>query len=391
MNSADGKLKVAILQRVCPEYRIPLFTQLSQSQDVDVTLFIGEPPPKSKAKNSSNLGGINIHRMKTRFIRVGRRVFPWHVGLVRELGKLKPDVILCEGESHFLGYLQGIFYRHLINRRVGLMHWCFISLPGEEDRLDSPIFRIKAFFRRFFDAFVLYSSFSKERLVQLGVPAEKAFVATNVGNVKKQLRLADELSFTPDEARATLGLPNQFTLLFLGTLDANKHPEIMLDLARETSAKDCNFVLLGAGPLQEALEQRVKEEGLSNVFVCGRVGDELPLYLRASSALLIPGRGGIVISEAMAFRIPVVVHQADGTEHDLVEDQVTGIRLDSGSAPSFLKAIEYLRENPSVCAAMGAEARHRVESRFTTENMVNQIVAAARHAASTRNPNTKNT
>jgi len=82
----------------------------------------------------------------------------------------------------------------------------------------------------------------------------------------------------------------------------------MLDLAKECDRVNFNFVLLGSGSLLDELRDRATCENLSNVFLPGRVVDELPLYYRAANVLLIPGRDGIVISEAMAFGLPVIVH-----------------------------------------------------------------------------------
>ncbi|MFC1574384.1 hypothetical protein ACFL30_04295 [Candidatus Latescibacterota bacterium] len=256
MLSNENPLRLAILQRVCSPYRVPLFARLALAPEIDLTLIIGEDLPNSKVKSGSDLSALPIRKMKTRFIRLGSRLLPWHVGLIHELRKLKPDVILCEGESHFLGYLQTIFYKYFINRRVALIHWCFISLPGW------PVVGgsghralIKKFFRRFFDAFVVYSSFSKDCLLKLGQPSNKVFVATNVGDTQRFLQQADSLAESASEARKKLELPEKFTVLYLGTLDKNKRPEVMLDLAHECDTETYNFVLLGSGDLLEELRE----------------------------------------------------------------------------------------------------------------------------------------
>ena len=116
----------------------------------------------------------------------------------------------------------------------------------------------------------------------------------------------------------------------------------------------------------------------------GRVTTELAWYYRAADVLLIPGRGGIVMSEAMAFGLPVVVHQADGTEYDLVLDGVTGLRLSEGACEDFRKALESLHDDPQRCAEMGAEGRRRLQRCWTTDNMVSQIIRAAGYARAAR-------
>ena len=390
--SCENPIRMAIIQRVCTGYRVPLFSQLSARTDIEVTLFIGHDVPRSKVKSSSGLLDIDYRKLNTRFVRLGSRILPWHIGLIAEFRKLKPDVILCEGESHFIGYLQAILYKYFFNRRVALMHWCFISLPGWS-AIGGVGFRalIKIFFRRFFDAFVVYSSFSKKCLLKLGQPSDKVFVATNVSDTKGFLNLSDAMTESVSEARKKLKLPERFTVLYLGTLDANKRPDMMLDLAKESDNECYNFVLLGSGPLFEELHERVAREHLSSVFLPGRVVDDLPFYFRAADVLMLPGRGGMVMSEAMAWGLPVIVHQADGTEYDLVQDGVTGFHLQSGNLNDFRKALEQLQSNPGLCEKMGSESRRLVKSRFTTENMVNQIVSAAQYAKKARNERIDNT
>ena len=99
----------------------------------------------------------------------------------------------------------------------------------------------------------------------------------------------------------------------------------------------------------------------------------------------MPGRGGIVISEAMAFGVPVVVHRADGTEYDLVRKGITGVVVSAGAVEDFREALEELRNDPVRCAAMGSASRQLVERRWNTGNMVCQIVRAAEYLRAASN------
>jgi glycosyltransferase involved in cell wall biosynthesis len=378
-------VRIAILQRVCTSYRIPLFSGIASSQGSEVVIFIGDDVPESKVKNAADLAQLPVHRMKTYFLRLGRRHLPWHVGLIGQLRRYKPDVILCEAESHFVGYVQAILYRALFNRRAALIHWCYISLPGwKVVGGTGPRALIKRFFRSFFDAFVVYSSFSRDCLARLRIPREKVFVATNVCDTSRFMKQADDLRASPTQAKAKLGLGTAFTVLYVGELDWNKRPEVLLDLAGQTDRNKFAFVLLGSGVAQEELRVRARSQHLDNVFIPGRVTEGLQLYFRAADAVVIPGRGGIIISEAMAHGLPVVVHQADGTEHDLVRNGETGMLLANGTVDDFREAIEFLIAHPEVAEEMGRKGRALIENRFNTQNMVDQILKAATYACESR-------
>ena len=378
------RMRIAILQRVCPAYRVALFSALSMDKDTNVRLFIGDDIPKSKVKSAPNLGYAQVTRLKTKFLKLGRRTLPWHLGLVDALREFEPDVILCEGESHFLGYLQAMYYRAKYNTNVALVHWCFTTLPGKSNRRTDIAALVKTYFRRYFDAFVAYSTYSKQCLVELGEPAEKIFVATNVGDVNRFLSLSDALHETGAEARLRLGLPERFTVLYSGTLDENKRPNVMLDLASECDSEQYSFVLVGSGPLLQILRERAVGERLSNVFLPGRVTEELALYYRAADVLLVPGRGGIVMSEAMAGGVPVIVHQADGTEFDLVEPEITGLRVSKGSTEDFAEALELLGSQPDLCVGMGTRSKEMVRCKFNARTMTKRILRAASFAHDSR-------
>jgi glycosyltransferase involved in cell wall biosynthesis len=383
-DAGEVKLKLAVLQRVCPAYRRALFSQLCSADEVEAHLFIGDDVPNSKVKSTTDFGTIALTRLPTIFMKAGARTLTWHVGLISQLRRFSPDVILCEGESHFLGYIQAIIYRMLFNRRAALIHWCFVALPGEntDGKRWSKI--IKSFFRRRFDGFVVYSSFSKQSLIRLGVEAERIFVATNVCDTDLFVEQANRLEHTRAQARQQLRLPESFTVLYAGTMDENKRPGVMLDLACSSESNGISFVLIGVGPLLGSLRRRVDDESLSNVFLPGRVSSEMAMYLRAADVLLIPGRGGIVISEAMAFGLPVIVHEADGTEVDLVQDGCTGIRVGTGTVDNFLSAVRMLIANPGLRAEMATNCRDSVLCTFNTRNMVERIMSAAAFVCSHR-------
>ncbi|MFC1574428.1 glycosyltransferase family 4 protein [Candidatus Latescibacterota bacterium] len=371
------------IQRVCSGYNVELFRRITAIAGFEIRLFIGEDIPNSKVCGAAKPGGIDVVKLPTCFVRLGRRVLPWHRGLIRSLGEFKPDVILCEGESNFLGYAQAIWYRRR-HKNTRLIHWSLGGLPGVPVRPGNLASRFKYFAQKHFDTFLAYSSFGKDCLVELGHAAEKIVVATNVADTDVHLNNADRIKDSPSEARAKLNVPDRFTILYVGSMDANKRLELFLDLAQATNPAHFNFVLLGDGTMLEELRSRAKTEGLSNVFLPGRVSDELPLYYRASDVLALPGRGGMVISEAMAWALPVVVHQADGTEYDLILDGKTGMRLAGNEVADFKNAIEVLRSDKARCCAMGLAGRERLISEYSIEQMVERIAVAVRKCHSDR-------
>ncbi len=378
-------LSIAVLQRVCTAYRVPLFRQLSGEQNIRLRLFIGDSVPEDKINNASDLTGIDAVHLPTRVFRAGSRTFVRHTGLEKSLSAFRPDVILSEGESNLLSLLAAFRYRKK-NRHVGLIHWSLGGLPGQPLVRRTPGSTLANMMRRRADALLTYSTFGKAVLAANGHPDDKVFVATNVGDVASHLAAAaagDQAS-----ARNRLGIPQRFVAMYAGSLGAEKRPEVFVQAAKLLDPDRFFLVVAGGGEGLEELRNLVERNGLNHVHVAGHVAGALPDYYAAADAIVVPGRGGMVISEAMAYALPVVVWQADGTEQDLVIDGETGVHLNKGDAPEIVAAIQELSANREATRAMGQAGQDRLRQHFGTRQMVDAILAAASYARTKRSRQT---
>lgn len=374
-----GTLRLAILQRVCPAYRVPLFKGLAAAPDIDFRLFIGAEAPEGKLKTAGDLSGIPVTRLQTSFCTIGTRTLYVHRRLIKALIDFEPDVILCEGESHFIGYLQALAYRTFCRPRTRILHWCFISLPGERTRRYDVAAQIKAAFRPLFDGFVVYSTYSMCKLLEMGVDGSRITVATNVGETERFLK-GSESGEDRSAVRHALGLDSRFIALYCGTIDRVKRPELLVDIARLCDPRKVCFLIAGDGPGADNLREEIRKTGAANVVMLGRVQGGLNRYYAAADVLIVPGRGGIVMSEAMAAGLPVIVHQADGTECDLVESGITGWKVEEAAPECFAEIIDEMSSNIAATRIMGQNARALIASKYNTRGMVTQIIRAASRA-----------
>lgn len=385
MNERSGPqpLRLAILQRVCTGYRKRLFQQIGAADDLVVRVFIGEDLPESKVRSTTDLSGLDVEKLPTRFVRLGGRIVCHHRGLTAALERFRPDVVLCEGESNALSYLKAIRYRRRYPA-IGLIHWSLGGLPGAPVDPRRPRSRIKKQLLRSFDTFVTYSSFGKHALRALGVAEERIFPAINVCDTDYHLRADEELRTTRAEARRELGLPDCFTCLYVGAIDPAKRLDQLLHAAALLDPSRFSVVVVGDGPAKADLERLAAELTLGNISFPGRIQTGLTRYYRAADAFVLPGRGGMVISEAMAYALPVVVYRADGTEYDLVLDGETGVRLQRGDAPEIREVVEALADTPDARRAMGKRGQQLIRDRYNQAAMVQEITRAAVAARAAR-------
>ena len=368
-------MKIAILQRVCTSYRASLFQLLSAKDDVDMHVFFGDDLPNSKVKSAKSLEGFHNTGLPTRFITLFGRQLVWHRGLRKRLANFAPDVIICEGESNFLNYLQA-FWFVCLNPEVKLIQWTLGGLPNPPTR-PAIVRRFVRWLRSHFDAYICYSSFGKKILVGEGIPEENIFVAVNVSDTQAHLYKAEKYLKEPHLAREELGIDDrEFICLFVGAIEENKRLEVILEAFSKMPAGAGRLMIVGDGKDKARLESFVRQRAIKNVSFEGRVTQGLEKYYASADLFLLPGRGGMVISEAMACGLPVVACAADGTEHDLIVDKKNGMLLASNDAQSFLEAIQWCQNNLNEIAPWSANARVQINNNYNTDAMCQEILKA---------------
>ena len=126
-----------------------------------------------------------------------------------------------------------------------------------------------------------------------------------------------------------------------------------------------HLVLLGDGPLRADLRNQVAALGLQNqVQMHGfQQYAELPVYYGLARAFVLAStteQWGLVINEAMASDLPVLVSDRCGCAEDLVKDGVTGFRFDPARPEQLAEIFSRCSEQAGELAGMGAEGKRLI-------------------------------
>lgn len=170
------------------------------------------------------------------------------------------------------------------------------------------------------------------------------------------------------QARASLQLGERFTWLTVGRLTAAKrHTDLLSAIAIvRRKVPDIQTLIVGDGPLRQALEGEISSGGLaSNVSLLGLRDDVRQLMLAADGFVLSSAWEGLpmVLLEAAASSLPIVATDVGGSG-DAVLDRETGYLTPPGDpralADGLLRMMAMTREDRR---AMGDRARlHCIES-----------------------------
>ena len=166
-----------------------------------------------------------------------------------------------------------------------------------------------------------------------------------------------------ERARRVLDVTNLPTVLFVGTLSWEKAPAVAVEAVGLLT--DVHLVIAGDGPERSDLEALAERVAPGRVNFVGTVADTASLYT-AADLLLLTSRTeatpGVLIEAGMA-GLPVVAARV-GAVPEIVDDEVTGLLVDSDRPADFAAAVERLIGAPDFAHQLGKAARQRCETKF---------------------------
>jgi glycosyltransferase involved in cell wall biosynthesis len=175
--------------------------------------------------------------------------------------------------------------------------------------------------------------------------------------------------------------PNMPVIIFSGKLIQRKRPMDLLHAYAGLVEKGivAGLLFIGEGELRPALEQLVRERGLTNVRIAGFQNQtQLPRYYAVGDVLVLPSQfdpWGLVVNEAMLFSMPVIVSDQVGAGPDLVQDSETGYTYPVGDVMQLQALLKQLLLNTDLRQRMGQAAQERIRH-WNYDTCVNEIVRA---------------
>ncbi len=136
------------------------------------------------------------------------------------------------------------------------------------------------------------------------------------------------------------------------------------------------LLMVGDGTLRGALEQQADTLGIRDrVIFAGFQSDPRP-YLSLMNAFVLPvpfGSASIGLLEAMAMRRAVII--TFGGEGEAVIDGETGLTPPPRDPAALAEAILRVVQDPAFEQRLGANARARIEQKYSSRNVARQLLA----------------
>ena len=380
--------RVAVVTSHPIQYQAPWFRALANCLDLEV-FFCHQATPQNQAE-----AGFSV-------------AFDWDVDLTGGYShRFLPNVARVPGVTKFFGCDTPGIYEVLVREEFGVVivnGWHFKSyvqalvacrrqgIPTLV-RTDSqhagarPLWKKtlkRLAYPRLFDrldAFLPTGQRASEYLASYGVGTERMFVAPHCVDVD----FFDSRSRLDGSQRAArrreLGLrTDSLVLLFVGRFIARKRPLDLMIAARELAHEglDAEVLYVGAGPLAETI-RRAADNLENKVVLTGfRNQTQLPELYALADILVVPSEWetwGLVVNEAIACGLPVVVSSGVACSVDVILDPALGTEYPVGDVAAMKVAIRQVHARRG---ESGSRARIRAQGQaFRPEQAIEGVTRA---------------
>ena len=275
--------------------------------------------------------------------------------IIRMLDSLRPEVV-C------IGLLSSCYWAVSAARKWRHDTKVLVYVHGEEVPNKSGYLnelRLRAL--QSASALVAVSSFTKNAMIDAGIPAERITIITNG---------VDTARFQPGEKSQRIvdrySLANRRVLLTLARLDKRKGQDMMIGAlpAIRQAVPEVVYLIVGEGSYGDTLRKLVVDLRLEDsVIFTGAVSEAEAVELyRTCDVYAMPNRTtedgdtegfGLVFLEAGACGKPVIGGRAGGVP-DAIKHESTGLLVDGTSTAAIANACIRLLRNPELSNEFGA-------------------------------------
>jgi glycosyltransferase involved in cell wall biosynthesis len=262
---------------------------------------------------------------------------------------------LCPGA---LLYRDGRVCEDCLPKRLkwpGVLHGCYRNSRSATTTVTAmlAVHHLLGTWRERVNQYIALSEFSRRKFIEGGLPSERIAVKPNFVSVDPGIRE---------------GLGDY--ALFVGRLAAEKGPRLLLH-AWKLGKFSFPLRLIGDGPLRGDLEREREELGLCSIVFNGWVAQSAVTEIMKCARFLVVASQTyenfpLAIAEAYACGVAVIAPQ-HGAMAEIVQDGVTGLRFQPGSAQDLAAKLEWAFSHPAALEEMGRAARAEYEAKYTGE------------------------
>jgi glycosyltransferase involved in cell wall biosynthesis len=227
------------------------------------------------------------------------------------------------------------------------------------------------------DCYVAVSQFARKKFEALGLPSEKLVVKPHF--------------VYPDPGPRSC--PGDYAL-FVGRFTSEKGVPTLLNAWKQVKTL-VPLVMVGDGPLRQAIEAQAAQSGHSRVIFRGYLSrDETLAIIKGAKVLLCASecyeQGPATILEAYACGVPVIAPSL-GPIDEVVVDGHTGLLFRAGDTGHLAEQITWALSHDEQLESMGRRARARYEANYSGEKNYTRLMEIYERVMSSRRQTVRRT
>ncbi|MBC7351309.1 MAG: glycosyltransferase family 4 protein [Thermogutta sp.] len=275
----------------------------------------------------------------------------WNPSILKKLRAKRYDAIILGGYNHFT-MLAAAWYAR--KKRIPYLVMCesFHGLKRARYRktLKTPLVQWVVGGAA---GILPTGQLAREYLISYGGRADRCAFVPNSPDLDSLRREAAALYPNRPVIRQSMNLGNEPVILFVGRLINKKGVDILLEaFARVVQNVPSQLLIAGDGPERTKLEEQAARLRVNDRvhFVGFQQPKDLPRFYCAADLFVLPSRTepwGVVVMEALASGLPVVVSNLVGCYPDVINDDQVGRVVAPEDPHSLAEAMrDYLLKRP---------------------------------------------
>lgn len=321
-----GTQNIVILHNIITPYKTLLFNELFKINNNIKVLYMAE----SESNRDWNIKKDELN-FPHEFISKGQlqnhNQYNIAIRTWKQLNLINPDILILGGYK-YPAYLAAFFWAKQNSKKIIL--W---SASNQVDHKRNFIKeKLKTILIKRCNAANVYGNRSRDYLVKLGLTKNVIFIMGNTTDNSFYYTNTNKFRARRDKLLKQYGFPVH-NFIYIGRLSKEKNIFRLLSSYERLTKKDkWGLILIGDGPQKNEIQNYIKEHNLKNAFLPGfQQKEDIPKFLAASDIFILPSISetwGLVVNEAMAAGLPVLISKKCGCYPDLVKEGINGFSFD---------------------------------------------------------------
>lgn len=352
-------IRVGVISPEPTPYRAPLYDRIANEPGIDLTVIYAARTVAARRwhvapeHRSLTLTGVSLPLQ-----RLLGHAYPVTPSIWSLLSRERFDVVVIAGWSLFAAQAAVLWCRlhhvpyiltsesHLLDPRP---RWLVTLKKVLLPRLVAPA-----------AGWLVTGSLAAEGVAAYGADRGRVRIFANTVDVERVGAVVDKARERRDELRASLGFSTKdVVVVYVGRLDHAKGVDTLVRAVGRAGGDLC-LLLVGAGSERAVLEAEAASRGLRAVFTGFVEGDDLLEQYAAADIFALLSRTepwGVVVNEAAAAGLPLVLSSRVGAAADLVLEGKNGVVVPVDDVTATAAALSRLADDASMRARYGECAR----------------------------------